>query len=327
MPLFLIITLTLFIVLIAYLIPRYQREKREAIRRFRAVGEVMQTANGPVEYAVVGEGYPVLVLHGTGGGCEQGLLVGRLLGAEKLKIIAVTRAGYRRTPLTTGLSFEEQADAALDALKIERAAVISISGGGPSAMQFALRHPDRCLALVLLSAHGPGTLQAFSARTFAFVARLIGVMVVDFPFWMMSHAPVRWPLFLLGEKVDNLRDVSKLEVAQAILDGMFPPSDYKAGLMNDMTQVLKLPNQPDWPLGNLKVPTLILHGTRDVIVRFGAAKFHAEHIPGARLIPYKGGTHLIASTHRQEVGQAMAEFVLTKLAQSVIQGGEGKEVK
>ncbi len=176
MPLLLIVIVIVLVVLIASVIARYQRDKREALRRFRAVGKVLQTPYGPAEYATFGEGKPVLVLHGTGGGCEQGLLVGRLLDPAKFKIIAVTRAGYRRTPLTTGPTFEQQADAALavlDEFQIERAAVIGFSGGGPGAIQFGLRHADRCLGLVLLSAHGPGTVHVFSARLFNFVGWLV----------------------------------------------------------------------------------------------------------------------------------------------------------
>jgi len=315
MPFFLIVLLALLIIVIAGLIPRYQRDKREAIRRFRAVSEVIQPPAGPVEYATQGEGSPVLVLHGTGGGCEQGLLVGRLFDPSKFNIIAVTRAGYRRTPLTTGPSFEEQADAALavlDTLKIERAVVIGFSGGGPSAIQFGLRHAERTQALVLLSAHGPGSVRVISARMFNVVERLVDVMLsVDFPAWLMARVPVQWPLFLLGEQAQVLRDPSKLEVAQAILEGMFPPSDYKAGLMNDMVQVDKLRGQPEWPLGDLKAPTLILHGAHDLIVRVGAAQFHAERIPGARLITFEGGTHFIGSSHAQEIQQKLAEFIAT----------------
>ena len=57
------------------------------------------------------------------------------------------------TPLPADASAEAQADAhacLLDALGIERAAIVGGSAGAPSAMQFALRHPDRTAALVLL---------------------------------------------------------------------------------------------------------------------------------------------------------------------------------
>jgi pimeloyl-ACP methyl ester carboxylesterase len=45
----------------------------------------------------------------------------------------------------------------LDALEVERAAVVGFSAGGPSVIQFALRHPDRTSGLVLLGSALPGT--------------------------------------------------------------------------------------------------------------------------------------------------------------------------
>ena len=50
---------------------------------------------------------------------------------------------------------EAQADlyaALLDLLKIDSVVVIGLSGGGASALQFALRHPERCRGLILISA-------------------------------------------------------------------------------------------------------------------------------------------------------------------------------
>lgn len=161
-----------------------------------------------------------------------------------------------------------------------------------------------------MSAHGPGTLQVFSAPQFAFVERLVRVLLaIDFPMWLASYIPVQWPLILLGESRANLREARNLDIVKGILDGGFPPSDYKAGTINDIVQLAKLRGQVEWSLEDLKVPTLIMHGTHDIIVKFGAAKFHAERIPGARLIPYENGTHFFVSTHRQEVGQTLEKFM------------------
>jgi pimeloyl-ACP methyl ester carboxylesterase len=59
------------------------------------------------------------------------------------------------TPPEVGKTPEEQADAfaaLLDALKMDKAIVAGISAGGPPSLQFALRHPARCTALLLVSA-------------------------------------------------------------------------------------------------------------------------------------------------------------------------------
>jgi pimeloyl-ACP methyl ester carboxylesterase len=90
---------------------RYRYEKRRALHTLRLGSRVAETSAGAVEYAMRGEGTPLLALHGAGGGYEQGLGVAQLLGSENLQTIAVSRPGYRRTPLATGATLHEQARA------------------------------------------------------------------------------------------------------------------------------------------------------------------------------------------------------------------------
>jgi 2-hydroxy-6-oxonona-2,4-dienedioate hydrolase len=53
---------------------RYLREISAARKELNNLGsQVIETDCGPIEYAVVGEGYPVLVVHGDMGGFEMAL--------------------------------------------------------------------------------------------------------------------------------------------------------------------------------------------------------------------------------------------------------------
>ncbi|MBI3106218.1 MAG: alpha/beta fold hydrolase [Candidatus Rokubacteria bacterium] len=45
-------------------------------------------------------------------------------------------------------------------------------------------------------------------------------------------------------------------------------------------------------LDQVRVPTLVIHGTADHRVPFDGARYLAEHIPGARLYPFGGSGHL-----------------------------------
>ncbi len=131
----------------------YHAAIHRARRRVSTGSEIANTPCGPVEYAMAGDGAAVLIVHGAGGGYDQGLEFAKPLAMSGFRIIAMSRFGYLRTPLPTDASAAAQADVhacLLDALKVERAAVIGASAGAPSAMQFALRHPARCAALVLL---------------------------------------------------------------------------------------------------------------------------------------------------------------------------------
>lgn len=119
-----------------------------------AQGSVLaHTRCGPIEYQEASSGIPLLVIHGAGGGHDQSMDFARPLTQHGIRVIAVSRFGYLRTPRPADASPEAQADAhvcLLDALGIERAAVLGLSAGGPSALQTAIRHPDRVGALVLV---------------------------------------------------------------------------------------------------------------------------------------------------------------------------------
>ena len=120
-----------------------------------AQSEVVKLASGEMEFASRGSGAPVLVFHSAPGGYDQSIALAGFLEEEGFQIIAPSRPGYLRTPLATGLTPENQADAAaqlLDHLGLGKVSILGFGWGGPTAVEFARRFPDRTAALVLVSA-------------------------------------------------------------------------------------------------------------------------------------------------------------------------------
>ncbi|MBP0573359.1 alpha/beta hydrolase, partial [Mycobacterium tuberculosis] len=118
--------------------------------------ELVLTAAGAVEAAIAGDGPAFVALHGGMGGYDQSWLLAAALLAEpdRHRVVALSRPGYLGTALALGTTPDAAADliaAVLDTLGIDRAAVAAVSAGGPTALAFAARHPDRCRALVLVS--------------------------------------------------------------------------------------------------------------------------------------------------------------------------------
>ena len=131
---------------------------QETIQKLQAGSRIADTQHGPLEYAVTGSGPAILVFHGASGGYEQAQLLSKLIDPGNFSLIGVSRPGYRQTPLSTGRAPAQQADAAcklLDLLDIQKTAVLGISAGGLAAIQLALRHPERCRGLILVSADMP----------------------------------------------------------------------------------------------------------------------------------------------------------------------------
>ena len=139
---------------------RFKTEIGQARERLAAMeSQLVQTPYGPMEVAVRGEGEPVLVIHGNGGGFDQGLGLARAYLADGFQVITPSRFGYLRSPVPADATPALQADiyaSLLDALEIERVPIFATSAGVTSAIQFALRYPERTSALILHSPNTPG---------------------------------------------------------------------------------------------------------------------------------------------------------------------------
>jgi pimeloyl-ACP methyl ester carboxylesterase len=127
------------------------RARNEALARDALYA---QTRHGVIEYAAWGEGAPVLVIHGAGGGFDQGQLIAEAFGGDGVHWIAISRFGYLGSALPADASPSAQADAIvdlLDSLGVERVSIMAFSGGTPPALQFAERYPERVERMALLS--------------------------------------------------------------------------------------------------------------------------------------------------------------------------------
>ncbi len=182
--------------------PSYRSDIRAARERVISGSQVIETKCGPIEYATMGEGPPVLVVHGAGGGYDQGLWIARDSVGEGFRIIAPSRFGYLRTPLPQDASPAAQADAhacLLDALNISKVAVVGVSAGAPSSMQFALRYPERTSSLVLIvpETYTPEKpVESPSPVPLPFILSMI--FKSDFPLWVAMKVYPSSVLYTIG---------------------------------------------------------------------------------------------------------------------------------
>jgi 2-hydroxy-6-oxonona-2,4-dienedioate hydrolase len=195
----------------------YRREMARARFHASSGSQIAATACGPIEYAIEGEGPPVLVVHGAGGGFDQGLAFGQPLAEWGFRVIAVFRFGYLRTPLPRDASPEAQGDAhacLLDALHVDRVAVMGGSAGAPSAMQLCLRHPERCSSMVLVvplafAEKAPGEVPRSPSGMALFLMEK--ALRSDFGFWIAST-------FARDSMVGSILATPPSDVAKADVD-------------------------------------------------------------------------------------------------------------
>ena len=290
---------------------------RAAMRRARAriaAGRLVQTRCGPIEYAVAGNGPAVLFIHGAGGGFDQGLAFGSDLAVAGFRVIAMSRFGYLRTPLPADASAAAQADAhacLLDELEIPRAAVIGGSAGAPSAMQFALRHPERTAALVLAvpAAYAPSVDGKLALAVPVGTEALFDTALrSDFLFWAASRLAratvVRAILGTPPEVVERAGAEERQRVAR-VIEEILPVSARRLGLMNDAAITSRLER---YELEKITAPTLVFSVADDLYGTYECAQYTAAHIPDARFVGYPSGGHLWVG-HQREVFAEIVRFL------------------
>lgn len=289
---------------------RYHREMLAAKARLMAGSEILKTDHGDLEYAVSGEGTPVLSLHGAGGGYDQGLWLGKLALGDGFKFISVSRYGYLRTPIPQDPSIKAQAALCkdlLDHLNIQKVIVVGGSAGGPSATQFANDYPERVLALILISAvsvaSAPGDKPAF------YVGIVHLIQQSDYAYWLVAKFMQRSILNLMGistEVYGKFTPVQK-HMAQEMLGTMHPMTKRYAGTVNDGRMIQREVVSTD----NVSAPALILHAKDDALVSYHHAEHAHEAIKGSRWISFDTGGHGLLShmdTVRQEVNAFLKQL-------------------
>jgi pimeloyl-ACP methyl ester carboxylesterase len=284
---------------------RYRGEIRAARERLQRGGsQLVETACGPVEYAALGAGPAVLVAHGLYGGYDQGLVFARRNLGEGFHAIVPSRFGYLRTPLPDGASPARQADAhaaLLDALAIDKAAVVGTSAGGTSALQFALRHPERCSALILVSSNAPG-----KTNDDPWPEGLAGIVFrSDLLFWLMTVVlrPALRSTMGVPEKF-KLTPEFEADLAE-MTAAMLPAEPRSAGALFD-TFVSNPDLNTGYPLEAFAVPVLIVSAIDDPLAPHRNAQALAERIPGARLVPIENGGAMLLGHGEQVRAEIMA---------------------
>lgn len=250
---------------------------------------------GQVEYRLERRGDAVVVvLHG--GHVRAGLALGEeVFAAAGCTILVPSRPGYGRTPLSTGTTAEGFTDVVRELcarLGIARvAAVVGISGGGPTASTMAARHADLVERLILVSAVGwlpfpdrPTRLGAhlgFAAMTEHLTwagVHMLARVAPDACLRMMLRSLSTRPA---GEVLAALRAEDR-----AMLLALFARMRSTRGFLNDLRPT------PD-VTARIDQPTLVIATRTDGGVPFAHAQSLASTIRHAELVESRAPSHFV----------------------------------
>lgn len=295
----------------AYVSSRFRHAVGAADRRVAGRSSVIATRFGKLEYAIAGSGPPLLMVHGTGGGFDQGLHFAAALQKLGHRIIAPSRFGYLRSDFPVVPSLANQADAfaaLLDHLAIDRLAVAGGSAGALSATAFALRHPDRCSALVLLvpAANIDGS---DPVKMSALQEKIVRTLLnSDFAYWSaLNTAPETLIGTLLATDPALMATVNQAERARAlaILSYMMPIGARAKGMLNDARQA---GHPAAMNFAQLRMQVLLISAEDDRFGTAATARKIAKMVPSAQLSVLPDGGHIWLG-HDAEVAERMHRFL------------------
>ncbi len=116
--------------------------------------EVINTKLGNIEYCSVGQGIPVLFIHGGYSNCND-TLCHKGFDLEKYQLITPSRPGYGKTPLGNNETPKQAAALIVELieyLSLDSVIVYGVSAGGLTAIEFASSFPEKTEKLILASA-------------------------------------------------------------------------------------------------------------------------------------------------------------------------------
>lgn len=300
------IILLMVIILLAVVYSNYRNDLEQAETRLESIEtRVIETDCGEIEFTRYGKGYPVMVIHGIFGGHDQGLVLARGQIGEQFQSIIPSRFGYLGSPLPENVTPADQADALaclLEELDIERTAVLATSAGGTSAIQFALRYPELCSALILVSSNAPGEVDVGLPPKP--IARVL--FRSDFIFWVLTeYFPSTMHSIMGVPGVFQMTPDYEKEL-QEVMDTLLPVRPRAAGSLYDM--YISNPAINSYPVAEITVPTLILHAEDDPLANYQNVKIMAKKIPEAELVSFESGGHPLLGREKR-ISREIAVFI------------------
>ena len=236
-----------------------------------------------IYYEVHGEGFPLLMIMGLGANVDwwDPRMVQEL--SKKFKLVMFDNRGAGRTDVSdkryTIKLFANDTAGLMDTLGIARAHVIGVSMGGMIAQEMVLNYPEKVEKLVLCSTFCGGTKTVLASQ------KVLGMLAADRS-GLSAEEIVRMmiPILFTEDFIKKNSDLVEFAVQQFL----------KAPISNEaftrqLNSTIKLDTYDR--LSQIKAPTLILHGKRDILIPPENGSILAEAITNAKLVYFENSAH------------------------------------
>lgn len=209
----------------------------------------------------------------------------------------------------TPFSLDDMADdaiAVLDALRIDRAHIVGHSMGGMIAQHVALAHPDRALSLTVMASSADVTDDTMPGAPKSLQARLIWEWAKHFLRGGGERSLVTLKLaerrILMGRGATTI-DVRGL--AETVLYNVRKRRGYNLSAIRPHMNAIGRSGSRIEALRDLRMPTLVIHGTDDRAMPIAHGQRLASAIPGARTLWVEGMGHDIPDPQADAFAEAI----------------------
>jgi pimeloyl-ACP methyl ester carboxylesterase len=267
-----------------------------------------------------GEGRPIVLIHGWASNSADWDDVPALLAKRGHRVISYDRAGYgystRFRSSEGNFSTESNARdllALLDTLGIADATLVGWSFGGGVAQQVAVEHPNRVTHVVLIGSSGPRTNMdegSLSGPLESLLGSPLAVPILD---WISKVPPISYKLthdnIALAFSGERNIPTGWTIYTQAML--ALP--DTSAAVAGEAQSEY---SDPD--LSQIRVPTLVIHGTDDNLAPYTTGEALHRLIPNSALEAIIGGSHMLPVTHAEDITTNIDKLVGTQYRQGTL---------
>ncbi|MGQ9573232.1 MAG: alpha/beta fold hydrolase [Dehalococcoidia bacterium] len=264
-------------------------------------GNTVRLEDAAIHYIDVGQGLPLVLIHGLGGSMYNFRYNIAVL-AERLRVVVLDLKGfgYSERPAASDYSLTAQARLVgelMERLGISRFAVLGHSMGGAVALRLAAMYPERVDRLILVASVPPDRMvpRFASNPPLRALFRLGAALVLHQP--RLRERVLRQgfydPAFLTPERLAEFIQFARIRGS----------ADAIASVLSDAAR--------DEPLDLSRVsqPVLLLWGDGDRWTNLGLARWLADQLPNARLQVIGRARHMVMEERAQEANEAICAFL------------------